>query len=204
MGLQSLLKSNMFIIFDSKRIDKEYDRLELSIEVCFIDAFLKGKFMKNVFFALVLLSSVFTFAYPALNDSVSYNGKYTITENNMTLGFIQDLMITDLNKETNKVKILETFYGPDGSESKQEQEADISELKTKEQILDLLANCETYGGQKQKVEVVAGQFDTCYFQDEKKNEVWIGDVPFNIIKQVQFDDKANRIEVELSAFTLGQ
>lgn len=160
--------------------------------------------MKNVFFVAILLSSVFSFAYPALNDSVSYNGKYTITENQMTLGFIQELLITEINKDTNKAKVQSTFYGPDGSESKDNQEVDLAEFKTKDQILELLKNCEAVGGQLQNIEVTAGKFDTCHLADASKTEIWVGDVPFNVVKQIQFDDKGNKIELELSSFVDGQ
>lgn len=138
------------------------------------------------------------FAYPELNDSVTYNGKYFFSDKKVTVGFIQELLVTEANKATNKFKIQTTFYTPDGKDSVEIKEVDGSELKTKAQVQETLKDCEKVGGKLQLLTVIAGTYSTCYFMDENKNEIWIADVPFFIAKQIEYDEKGNRIEVELA------
>jgi len=154
--------------------------------------------MKSFLVYILILIPGFLFAYPELNDSVTYNGKYHFQDKKVTIGFIQEFLVTEVDKAANKYKIQTTFYTPDGKDSVEIKEVDGNELKTKAQVQETLRECENVGGKLQKLTVIAGTYSTCYFMDEKKNEIWIADVPFFIAKQVEYDEKGNRIEVELA------
>ena len=60
---------------------------------------------------------------------------------------------------------------------------------------------------KQNVALVmdfgGGTFDTCLADDGKGNKTWLGDVPFNVVKQVSIDDSKNVITIEVSLYSFG-
>jgi hypothetical protein len=159
--------------------------------------------MKTAIATLILLFSFVSFAYPAINDSVTYNGKYTFTEANFTVGFIQESAITGENKEAGKMTVHNALYLPDSSVQEEDQEVSLTELKTQAQVLQLLQNCAAAGGKSETIEVVGGTFATCHLTSESA-EIWIGDVPFAIVKQITKDDKGNFMELEIALYTVGE
>jgi hypothetical protein len=156
--------------------------------------------MKTLMSISIFLFSMISFAYPAVNDSVTYNGKYIIVENdNFTVGFIQEANITSLNKESGKFTVHNSLYLPDGSVQEEDVETASSEMKSRKQVLELLQNCQAAGGKPEVIEVVGGTFSTCHLTVEK-GDLWIGDVPFAIVKQTEKDDQGNIIDLEISLY----
>lgn len=145
---------------------------------------------------LMSLQSLLALAQLRLNDSVTYNGKLTLLKENLNVGFLQELSVSEISADGKSLTIQTILFDPSGKENINKAKVPVTEIQTKAQILELLSKCEAQGGKKEKLSVAAGVFETCHLRDNK-NEIWLGDVPFNVVKQVEFDQDGNRIEIEL-------
>lgn len=88
---------------------------------------------------------MFSFASPAVQDSVTYEGLLT-TSSGMNAGFIQELTLSSFEAVKLEFQLDTVMYLPDGSEKKDTQTISMQELKTNAEILEILKNCETLVG----------------------------------------------------------
>jgi hypothetical protein len=161
--------------------------------------------MKTFAFACSLLLSSIALAYPAVNDSVTFNAtEVKDTETNQAVLQIH-LAAYDSAKDAYQQVSSTTTKGKTTSN---EEWVAASELFNKETYTQVSGNCDQFGGKIESVTVAAGTFETCAIPNEDKNEsgvYWIGDVPFGIVK-AELTDKATSAKTtyELQAFENGK
>ncbi len=147
----------------------------------------------------------------SLNDTVTYEGTMTPApgaKNKEVFGFIQQLTVAAVNLATNteasNYSVKTTLFLPDGSSKDGLQTLAATEIKSREEIHAMLSDCKKAGANFEKISVSGGSFDTCAFDDGNGSKVWLGDVPFNVVKQTTLDEGKNVIDIEISLFSFGQ
>lgn len=155
-------------------------------------------------FFSVLVFSGFTSAYPNINDSAIYEGLLTSKDGN-NFGFIQELTIISFDAVKLEFEVKEELFLPNGSMQTSSSQAPLADFKTKNEMTLILKNCEKMGGAKEKVHVNAGDFEACKVirpanEDGESSTTWLGDVPFNIVKQERINKEGVIFRTELTLF----
>jgi len=120
------------------------------------------------------------------------------------IDFIQQLTVDTFDSAKQTYTVQQALYLPDGSEKDEQQIATSSDFKSRAEVQSLLGNCAKVGGKSEKITVSGGTFATCLLEDGKGGKTWIGDVPFNIVKQTSIDDSKNVITIEISLYSFGK
>lgn len=159
--------------------------------------------------AFVLLASSAAFAFPAVNDSVTFDGNYTQAGNAYPLTLTNS--IKSFNAQTSQflVSEVQTLAGQTQS---QDSLVNQDDLISSAQVQSLIANCQAQGGALETVATQAGSFDTCRLSQQGEDgglqTYWFANVPFGLAKYTvngQNDDgQPYSIELALKAYTVGQ
>jgi hypothetical protein len=151
----------------------------------------------------LLLAQVFVsvaMAMPSVGDLAVFAGKLEGSAGG-EIEFEQSLLITEIADELVTLEVNITF---DGQSQSDVQVARKDEFLTTAVVEYVLAHCDVEGGTLETVQVAAGEFQACHVKSEDgKNNVWIGNVPFGIVKQVSVDESENTITVELKDYKFG-
>ncbi|MEN0060420.1 MAG: hypothetical protein AAGB31_16385 [Bdellovibrio sp.] len=136
--------------------------------------------MGAVFFASLIAS-----AYPAVGDKVEYAGTWMKDpETTVNVSLVQEVVEYQEEEDEFIIKIDKTVDGETKTENK---DVDADEMYTPEKWQEIKAACEEKGGALEEVSVPAGAFETCHMKKSrhgKTKEVWLGDVPFGLVKAV--------------------
>lgn len=157
--------------------------------------------MKLMVSLAVLAFSVVASAYPALKDTATFNGLYE-GGGGGSMNFTQKLEIVGQNGT--KFVVRSTLSLPNGQTQTQDQSLEGSDLLSPDTVNMILAQCSQAGGALESLTVPAGTFQTCAIPQERGGKVWVGDVVFGIVKQIQVDEEENRITIELASFSSAQ
>jgi hypothetical protein len=165
--------------------------------------------MKHLITALALtLTSSLAFAYPAVNDSVTYTGTYT--EQGQTFPVTLSTSLTAYNAQAGQYQQndVQTIAGETQT---QDSWVDEGDLLGPDQVRYLIANCKQRGGTLETITSQAGVFNTCKVSQADSDTVqtyWFADVPFGIaqINTVGKTDEGQTytIALTLTAVTFGQ
>lgn len=151
-----------------------------------------------------VIASAKVYAYPGVKDSVTYEAYIVTADKLHTINFIQELTLVSFDKKKSQYMMKSAIYLPNDTVKESQQAIASTDIKTTDQIQKLIVSCDTSGGSREVIEVAAGKFDTCHLHDENGNHIWLGDVPFNIVKQISFDSDKNAIYMEVSLIQQGQ
>lgn len=165
--------------------------------------------MKNLIatLALILISPV-AFAYPAVNDSASYQGVYV--QDGTSLPLTLSTTLTAFDAVTGQYKQTDTQTLGGQTDSK-ESLVDQGDLVTPELIQNILTNCAAQGGAPEVVKTGLGPLDTCKISSKDADTTqiyWFADVPFGIarffVDGKNDDGSAYQIGLTLATSTRGQ
>ncbi|MNJ92555.1 hypothetical protein D3C87_102280 [compost metagenome] len=161
---------------------------------------------KFLMVAPVLMMSSMAFAYPMVGDTVEYKGTYKLDPNPETELVVKKevVLYNELEKEW-LVKVDKTM---NGSTTTEVDDVDDEDMMTPEKVQKVLTECVAKGGTLEDLTVPAGTISTCHMKmtcEEDSKEVWIGDVPFGVVKMIKHDMEDGKHKMlELQSFTLGQ
>ncbi len=155
---------------------------------------------KGLLFAASLMVSIVSFASPKVGDSVTFQGVFA-GGGGGSIDFEQSMTITKMNATEIG---LATSLTVDGNTDNQDGTMKIDEYLSTDMISLIMTHCTQEGGKIEMVEVVAGQFETCVFAQDEVQKVWIGQVPFGIVKQIMLDEMKNTISVEVKSYTFAK
>jgi hypothetical protein len=155
--------------------------------------------MKSFLTLVVLALSSVSFATPAVKDQVTFKGVFA-GGGGGTIDFQQTLEITGFANEQWLVRSTLLVNGQNRVEDIQVGKADLMDDA---QLKMIIENCAQMGGTSESLTVPAGSFLTCAVDQERGGKVWLGEVPFGIVKQVSVDEEENTITTELSSFVRG-
>ncbi|MBX2993939.1 MAG: hypothetical protein KF681_03940 [Bdellovibrionaceae bacterium] len=151
----------------------------------------------------ILAFSAVASAYPALKDKAVFNGVFQ-GGGGGTMNFTQTLEIVNVLNNNSQFVVRQTLNLPNGQTQQQDNTFASTDLLDKAGVDNILAQCTQAGGALEALTVPAGTFNTCALPQERGGKVWVGDVAFGIVKQVQVDEEENTITVELASFVNGQ
>ena len=163
--------------------------------------------MTNIILASLLsLVSSYAQAYPTLGDRVMYNLSYN--QDGSVLTGTLDQSVVDFDPVAS-MYYTEAIVVVNGEVVSQERsEVKVDEMFSHE-TFELVYNfCENVGGTREVVIVPAGTFDTCVIRTEdgrsQTQEVWIGDLPFGIVKANAYDSNNVFNQIEAVSVQSGQ
>ncbi len=161
--------------------------------------------MKLFLATAALMFSVAAHAGPKLGDYSEF--QLTVSQGPQSMVGTYILAITAENGDDVVVKTTVHFDGqPD---QLQEENVKKAQLLGTERIADLLANCQAYGGAPEQLSTAAGIIPSCKMTTPGENgaqpgQMWIGQVPFGIVKQIQTSPEGQTFTLELKKFIVGQ
>lgn len=132
----------------------------------------------------VLIFPVLVVAYPSINDIATY--KSTLHTNSGD-GFVSDIKRTILDFDSNRnLYLIRTEV--ENSDISREKWVPSSRVYKKNDVLEILRNCEKNDGKRETILVPAGLISTCYLKgDSNDNHIWIADVVFGYAKKITYD-----------------
>lgn len=151
----------------------------------------------------ILISSIVSLAavaMPKVGDLAVYDGLYEGSGGG-SMPFEQTLLLTELSGPSAVVESTLIF---DEQSRQQKINLKTEQLLSSDVVEYVLSECATQGGALETVTVPAGQFETCAIAQGPVAKVWIGKVPFGIVKQVSLDEVENIITIELKDFVFGK
>lgn len=161
--------------------------------------------MKSLLTAAALVFSISAYATPKVGDHSEF--AFSITHGTETrVGTYTSAIVSENGEQVS----LSTTIHFDGQEDQHSEEPmNRSQLLNDETIADVLANCAEYGGAAEQLVVPAGTFPSCKLamQDDAGKDngfMWIGTVPFGILKQVMTNPEGVVYDLQLSTFVNGQ
>jgi hypothetical protein len=153
--------------------------------------------VKFVLSALVLAFASAANAAPAVGDSATFSGTWGADTLTQTTAF------TAFNASTQQfTQATTTTVGKEAPVSGEEL-VNLADTASDAAMQDIVTNCANYGGAAESVTTVAGTFPTCKLAMEGGGFVWIGVVPFAVVR---FDTIADGkpLKLDLTGFTNGQ
>lgn len=151
---------------------------------------------------LMAVSSV-AFAYPALNDKAEFAGKYE-GGGGGSMNFTLSLEITNVVNNGTQFVVHSVTTLPNGKVQAQDETYNASDLLSQETVNEILSQCSQSGGVIESVTVPAGTFQACSLPQQNGGRVWIGDVTFGLVKNIQIDEEMNKVTIELQAHQAGK
>jgi len=156
--------------------------------------------MKILSAFILSLFSIAAFAMPKVGDMAVYQGTFEGSGGG-SMSFEQALTVKALTAAEATVESTVLF---DGQERTQEINLKYEELLNSKIIEYLLAKCQDEGGNIETLKVEAGEFQTCAIAQGARAKIWLGHVPFGIVKQIALDEDENVITLELKDYVFGQ
>lgn len=156
--------------------------------------------MKLVTILATLVFATMAQASPAVGDYSKF--VLTITNAQVSLVGSYEAAIIGLDGEAFKMSTTTTF--PNSPADYNEESVTADRLASDADIAAILSGCRQFGGKLEKVTVPAGTFNTCALPTEDGGTIWIGQVPFGVVKQHQFSPEGDEAVLELEMFVVGQ
>ena len=162
--------------------------------------------MRSAFVLALSFVSSIAFAYPNEKDAVEFTGSIMKADGTKSSVFSK-LEIIEFLPERGEFLVRQEA-GVDGSSWSKTEFMSEDSLLTREVVQNMLANCESLGGQTTSVIVPAGQFNSCALMsedEESSGTVWLADVPFGLV-QADTISKAdgNRTILKLESVHFGK
>ncbi|RYZ76848.1 MAG: hypothetical protein EOP05_03780 [Proteobacteria bacterium] len=158
-------------------------------------------------FALSLVASE-ALAYPAVNDSATYQGFYTEQAQKYPVTLTNAL--TAFNAQTGQYQQTETQTIAGQTDTK-DTWVDGGDLLTPAQVQNLITNCVAQSGSLETIKTPVGVLDTCKLSNrdgDTTQTYWFADVPFGIARFLvdgkSDEGNAYQIALQISALVRGQ
>lgn len=135
-------------------------------------------------------------ASPAVGDAANFAGTWgdaTVTQN---------VTFTAFDQASNSFKQSTTTAISGQPTATQEDMVKMEDTASDAALQDIVTNCVSYGYVAETITVPAGSFPTCKLPMEAGGFVWIGVVPFAVIKFDTVSD-GKPLLLELTSFTRG-
>lgn len=150
-----------------------------------------------LFIGSLILSSTGVFAADKVGDFVIFEGSFEGSGGG-TMNFEQKLIVKEIKNDGNfNVQVIIDF---DGQKHEQNLEIDKNEILSSLKVTEILTKCESEGGVKKMYLVGDKEFQTCYAEEVDGSKIWIGAVPFGVVRQVALDESENIITLTVKSF----
>lgn len=158
----------------------------------------RGFLVKYAFLALAFVGfASAAHASPAVGDSATFNGNWGADAVAQTMTF------TSFDQATNSFKQMTTTTIGAQAPASQEDAVKMEDTASDAALQDLVTNCAAYGYTPESITVPAGTFASCKLPMEAGGFVWLGVVPFAVLKFDTVSD-GKPLVLTLTTFTRGQ
>ncbi len=158
---------------------------------------IRGISVKVIVSALAALAfSSVAYASPAVGDAVNFSGTWGAEAVTQAISF------TSFDQASNTFKQMTTTTIGTAAPASQEDTVKFEDTASDAALQDLVTNCATYGYVPETITVPAGQFPSCKIAMEAGGFVWIGVVPFAVLKFDTVSD-GKPLVLELMSFVRG-
>lgn len=152
--------------------------------------------MKKIIVLATMLVSVSSFAMPKVGDYAEFTG--TTTRDGKSLPGYLTTEITAFDAATKEYTV-KTVYQFQDEGAPTVEESKQTDMPTDATIDSILANCANIQGVTETITVPAGTFTTCKAPSDQEGYVWIGKVPFGVVKLDVVQD-GTHILMDLKSF----
>lgn len=162
--------------------------------------------MKNMLITLAtLVFATAAHAMPLVGDYANFDIVITNGTDNMTGSY--EIALTGQNSAGFQMST--TVKLGNQPAQKDQQTVAATDLMDDATVASVLANCAAYGGALQQLAVAAGTFNTCAVPTQNdagqtNGTVWIGQVPFAVVKQAQKRDDGLDMILSLKSYQNGK
>lgn len=136
-------------------------------------------------------------ATPAVGDQVAFQGTWG------GQAVQQGLAITEFNAGARQYKKYTVTKIGEAAPQSQEEWVNADDMASDAALSAIVANCPQYNGVAQQIQVPAGNFQTCRLALEQGGYVWIGQVPFAVVR-IETPVQGQTLTAVLTGFTRGQ
>jgi hypothetical protein len=158
---------------------------------------IRGILVKVIVSALAALAfSAVAHATPAVGDIANYAGNWGTDAVTQTVSF------TAFDQATNSFKQSTTTTIGTQAPASQEDVVKMEDTASDAALQDIVTNCANYGYVPETITVPAGTYPTCKIALEQGGFVYVGVVPFAVIKFDTTQD-GKPLVLELQSFTRG-
>lgn len=151
--------------------------------------------------AFALFAIPTAFAAPKVGDTATLEGTLVGDGMNARVSTVQKVIASDVNTGVYTVQQVQTI----GSQSTtKEIQVSAGDMITEEIAAKVVELCESQGiGQKERVTVGAGTFNTCRAVGNGGDTIWAAAVPFGYVK-LQTKTPAGTVNISLTSFSRGK
>lgn len=154
--------------------------------------------MKLITILATLLLATIAQATPAVGDYSKF--KLTVSNGQQTVVGSYEAAIIGEDEFSFKLSTTTAFPGQPAQHA--EQSVTPDQLIADSDIMAILTDCSQYGGKLEHIEVPAGKYYTCALPTEN-GMLWLGKVPFGLVKQTDKTDEGHLVTLELETFIVG-
>lgn len=140
---------------------------------------------KLVLFFLILSASS-AWAFPGVGDRVEWFASATFANEGklVSVAFLQSNEVLGFDSTAQMYTLEQSLDLPNGEQQTEQKQVALAEMVSSQAIEQILASCVEQGGSLETIEVLAGKFDTCALAQDGGSKVWLGRIPFGIVKQI--------------------
>lgn len=158
------------------------------------------KFQSTLAATVVTLASTVCLAYPKVGDMAEHVGTYLTPKGDVAVSQKTEILSYDAGSGQFGLR---TSREAEGKIETQDISVASGDLVSKETVTTILSDCAGAGGIEEKITVPAGDFNTCKLTDTSSGDIWVGDVPFGIVRN-HFTDASGEVTFELKTYKIGQ
>lgn len=162
------------------------------------------KTLRLAVMSLLFMLSGVALAAPSVNDTAFFSGTVKMQGRRLAITSEVQLVSFDAKKNAFQQRTVSAYAG---QVQTHEEWVPAGNILSAETAANVIAGCVDLGGQLEKIEVAAGEFDTCVLPTddaETTSLVWIAPVPFGVVKSHTIArDGSMESEMELEFFQKG-
>ena len=155
------------------------------------------KLLSPVLAFLALTAATAAHAAPAVGDQVAFQGTWD------GQAVWQGISFTGYNAQTAQYRQVTVTKIGTNAPATQEDWVDAKDTASDAALQYIVANCAAQYGVPQTITVPAGTFNTCKMALQQGGHVWVGQVPFAVVR-IESPVQGKLLTAELTGFTRGQ
>ncbi len=161
--------------------------------------------MKLFLASAALLLSVVAQASPKVGDY----SEFQLTVSQGAQSMVGSYIMAVISESGDSVVVTTTIHFDGQPDQFQQDQMKKTDLLSDQTISDVLTNCAAYGGSAEQLSTTNGPIATCKMAMQGQDpanpgQMWIGAVPFGIVKQIQSTPEGQTFTLDLKKFIVGK
>lgn len=151
---------------------------------------------------MIILATLAFAAIAQATPTVGDYSKFKMTVSNGQQSVVGSYEVALVGQEESGYKMSSTTTFPN-QPAEYSEVVPADQLATDSDLTAVLSSCAQYGGKTEQTKVPAGTFTTCAMPTQT-GMIWMGQVPFGVIKQTQKTQEGYLVTLELEMYVAGK